>query len=416
MFRKIEFKIAWRYLGAQRKSFFVSLISLFSILGVTIGTFALITVLSAINGFESVVTEQMMGKDAHIEVMRYHGEAEPKYTVLLDELRKKSEVKSAAPFIITKVGISSKKANDGIVLYGIDAEDSKGVLALESQIKYGHYDLDSTLDTKGRRRPGLILGNGLANRLRVILGDPLVLQTFSGPEQMGMGGGSKMVQCVVTGIFESGMYEYDANLAYVSLSSAQKLVGLESDEVMGYQAKVHNPFTADVFAKKLQKELQYPYYVMDWKAKNATLLKWMGIEKVLFGMVVLLIVIVAAFNIISSLIMMVLEKTREIGILRAMGSSSVSIMRIFILVGSFIGLTGTFLGTLVGVLFCWSQVQYGWLKLPADVYMLSEFPVQIQWMDVLSVFVVGNLICFIATIPPAFKASKLDPVKAIRHE
>jgi lipoprotein-releasing system permease protein len=415
--KKFEFQIAWRYLGAQRKSFFVSLISLFSMAGVAIGTFALVVVLSAINGFEAEVTQQMMGKDAHFELMRYHMDPIPGWDTLLTRMEKDPDVVGASPFILTKVGVSSRKVNDGIVLYGIDLERAKGTLDLHKQVKWGAYDLDSTWDSRQQRRPTVILGTTLANRLRVVLGDPIVLQTFAAPEQMGLGAaGPRLVQCIVSGIFESGMYEYDANIAYVSLATAQGLLSLGSDEATGISARVRDPWQAEKVAGRIQESLGYPYYAMDWKAKNHTLLKWMGIEKILFGAVIALIIVVAAFNIISSLIMLVLEKTREIGILRAMGASSASVMRVFVMVGGSIGVLGTILGTTAGVGLCWAQMQWGLIKLPADVYMVSVFPVKIMWQDVAAVFAVGNIICLLVTIPPAWKASRMDPVGAIRHE
>ncbi len=416
MFKKVEFEIAWRYLGAQRKSLLISMITLLSVLGVGIGSAVLIIALSAANGFEDQVTRQMMGKDAHFEVLRYHYEPISNYRELYEKLQKDPDVKSVAPFIMTKAGISSKRSSDGIVLYGIDHKASESVLALKDQIKYGHYTLDSLLDTTSTRRPAIILGNSLANRLRLILGDKVILQTFASPEDAVYGGSGRMIQCVVAGIFESGSYEYDANLAYISLESAQKLLGLTSDDVLGFQAKVEDPWMADQIADRVEKELGYPYYAMDWKAKNANLIKWMGFEKVLILVILCMIIVVAAFNIISSLIMLVLEKTREIGILRAMGCSRGSIMRTFVLTGGFIGFGGTVGGVILGLAVCYSQLYFEWFTLPGDVYLITVFPIKIMWGDVLMVFVAGNVISLLATIPPALKASRLDPVKAIRHE
>jgi lipoprotein-releasing system permease protein len=416
MFRRVEFQIAWRYLGAQRKSLLISLISLLSILGVGIGSAVLIIALSAANGFEDEVTQQMMGKEAHLEVVRYHYEPVQDYEKLYSKLKKNEDLISVSPFIMTKAGISSKTTSDGIVVYGIDAEASAEVLELKNQIKYGYYNLDSLHDTTSTKRPTVILGNSLANRLRVILGDKIVLQTFSSPEEMAYGGGGRMIQCLVSGIFESGSYDYDASLAYVSIESAQKLLGYTPNEVSGFQATIEDPWQSDVIADKVEEELKYPYYAMDWKAKNANLIKWMSFEKVLILVILCMIIVVAAFNIISSLIMLVLEKTREIGILRAMGASSGSILRTFILTGGFIGFGGTVGGVLLGLGVCYSQIYFEWFELPGDVYLISVFPIKVIWTDVITVFIVGNVISLLATIPPAFKASRLDPVKAIRHE
>jgi lipoprotein-releasing system permease protein len=411
---KLELLIAWRYLGAQRKSLFVSLISLFSMMGVCIGTFALVVALSAINGFEDEVTNQMIGKDAHFEMLLYHNDPMYGYDSIVNIVLADPDVIAATPYIIYKVGISSKKVNDGIVVYGIDPEKSKTVIDLSEKVKYGHYSLDSLADSTGVKKDAILLGSVLANRLKVLLGDKIILQTFQSTESGAMSGPA-MSQFLVAGIFETGMYEYDANLAYISIPSAQKLLGM-GRAVSGIQAKVKDPWIAEAAALRIQKYFGYPFYTVDWKTKNRTLLKWMNYEKYIVGVVITLIILVAAFNIISSLIMVVIDKTREIGILRSMGISSSAIMRIFILVGSFIGVVGTFIGGSVGLLLCMAQLKWGFITLPADVYMISVFPVRIMWADVFTVFGIGNILCVVATLLPAYKASRLDPVGAIRHE
>lgn len=414
--KKFEWQIAWRYLGGQRKSFFVALISLFSMAGVTIGTFALVLVLSVINGFEREVTNQMIGKDAHFELVKYHHEPISQYDSIQSIIEQDAEVLATAPFIISKVGISSKRANDGIVVYGIDALQSKKVVDLSNKILSGVYGLDSVVDSNSRSKPTIMLGTVLAGRLGVRIGDKVVLQTFQSPESMGLGGGTPiLIQYRLGGIFETGMYEYDANLAYVNIQTAQRLLGL-GDRVHGLQAIVKDPWAAEDVARRIKGLFGHPYYAQDWKQKNQVMLKWMKLEKVFFGIAVCLIVVVAAFNIISSLIMVVIEKTREIGILRAMGVSSRSILRIFVLVGGFVGFTGTFLGTVFGVGLCLIQEHTGWIPLPGDVYMVNVFPVNVQWLDIVVVFVVGNLLTLAVTILPALKAAQHNPLEAIRHE
>lgn len=414
--KKFEWQIAWRYLGGQRKSFFVAMISLFSMMGVVIGTFALVLVLSVINGFEKEVTSQMIGKDAHFELVKYHHEPIQNYDSVATVVEADEEVVGTAPFIISKVGISSKRANDGIVFYGIDAEKSKSVVDLSNKMIAGSYSLDSTLDTDGRRKPTIMLGAVLASRLGVNIGDKLVLQTFQSPESMGLGGGTpKLIQYKLSGIFETENYEYDANLAYVNLETAQRLLGI-GNRVHGIQAIVKDPWTAEIVARRVKGLFGHPYYAQDWKQKNQVMLKWMKLEKIIFGAAVCLIILVAAFNIISSLIMVVIEKTREIGILRAMGVSSKSIMRIFVMVGGFVGFFGTAIGTGIGVLFCLAQQHFGFIKIPPDVYMISVFPMDVQWLDIIVIFIVGNILTLGVTILPARHAAKSNPLEAIRHE
>jgi len=411
---RLELRIAWRYLGAQRKSLFVSLISLFSMGGVCIGTFALIVALSAVNGFEAEVTKQMIGKDAHFEVINYRGEqifAQDSIAKLL--MQNDKEITAYSPFIIYKVGVSSKKVNDGVVVYGIDGKSAKDVIELPSKMIAGNFSLDSLRDSGGVWRPTLMLGSILAQRLRVDIGGRIVLQTFQGPDDI-VGGGPRMMQFIVGGIFETGMYEYDGNLLYTGIPELQKLLDMRG--VSGIQFKVKNPWKSEIHAEKASVYLGYPYYASDWKSKNQTLLKWMNYEKFIVAAIVCLIVLIAAFNIISSLIMVVVDKTREIGILRSMGFSEGAIMRVFINMGSFIGIFGSILGGIAGLALCIIQERTHFIKLPADVYMMPFFPVQVQALDVVAVFVIGNALCVFATILPAWKAGAMKPVRAIRHD
>ncbi len=413
---KLEWLIAWRYLGAQRKSLFVSLIGIFSMLGVSIGVFALVVALAAVNGFEEEVTAQMIGKDSHFELMAYNGESITAYDSLINEVKTRdSSVVAASPFIIYKVGISSKKVNDGIVIYGIDPETAKNVTDIHKYIKWGSYSVDSLEDMGGTLRPGVILGSGLANRLRVVVGDKLVLQTFQSPDEMMTSGGPKMMMCVVSGIFETGTYEYDGNLAYVGIPELQKLLGM-GDAVTGIQFRIQNHWLAGETVEQIAGWLRYPYYVIDWKAKNITLLKWMNYEKFIVAAVICLIILVAAFNIISSLIMVVIDKTKEIGILRSMGLSKAGIMRVFMLMGSFIGVGGTIVGGTIGIVLCKLQEAYHFIKLPGDVYVIPYFPISVHLLDAVLIFVIGIALCVLATLLPAWKASRMDPVGAIRHE
>jgi lipoprotein-releasing system permease protein len=382
--------------------------------GVCIGTFALIVALSAVNGFEAEVTKQMIGKDAHFEVLNYRGEQIFSPDSLAKELINfDKDITHYSPFIIYKVGVSSKKVNDGVVVYGIDPKTAGDVIDLPSKMIAGKFGLDSLKDQNEILRPSLMLGSILAQRLRVDVGERLVLQTFQGPDDI-MGGGPKMMQFIVSGIFETGMYEYDGNLLYTGIPELQKLLGMRG--VSGVQFKIRDPWKSDAHAERATKHLGFPYYASDWKAKNQTLLKWMNYEKFIVAAIVCLIVLIAAFNIISSLIMVVVDKTREIGILRSMGLSEGSVMRVFIFMGSFIGVFGSFLGGITGLALCFIQEKTHFIKLPPDVYMMPFFPVQVQFLDVVAIMLIGNALCIFATILPAWKASSMKPVRAIRHE
>jgi lipoprotein-releasing system permease protein len=316
-----------------------------------------------------------------------------------------------SPFILYKVGVSSKKENDGAVVYGIDSKSARDVIGLPSKIIDGSFNLDSLEDSSGVLRPSIMLGSILAHRLQVKVGNRLVLQTFQGPDDMMSG---RMMQFIVSGIFETGMYEYDGNLLYTGIAELQKLLGMQG--VSGIQFKIKDPWKSEIHAEKARDYLGYPYHASDWKIKNQTLLKWMNYEKFIVAAIVCLIVLIAAFNIISSLIMVVVDKTREIGILRGMGLSEGAVMRVFIGMGSFIGLFGLLLGGIAGLALCIAQEKTHFIKLPPDVYMMPFFPVQVQALDVAVIFVIGNALCILATILPAWKAGSMRPVTAIRHE
>jgi lipoprotein-releasing system permease protein len=410
-----EFFLARKYFWAQRRTLSSGLIALFSAVGVMLGTWLLIFVLSAINGFENEVKKQLMGKDAHIEVSRYQYVPITNPDSLRQELLKEPAVTGAAPFILSKTVISYKGNQDGIAVYGIDENMSRGVIGISESIKHGEFRLDSLQDDAGRSYPSILLGYALADRLGARVGDKIFLADFSKSDFLGGSMMPRIQPCIVAGTFESGMYQYDETLAYLSLETAQKLFGL-GQSVTGMQLRIRDPRQSGVVSDAMEERLGFPYRALDWQTKNATLIKWMDYEKVLISLALGIIIIIAAFNIISSLIMVVNDKTREIGILRAMGATRNAILRIFVFEGMLVGLMGSVAGTALGLLSYWVQKEFGLIQLPGDVYFVTTLPVELQWRDVLGVLFVTNFLCGIATLLPALKAARQDPVEAIRHE
>jgi lipoprotein-releasing system permease protein len=414
--KRFEWFIARKYFWAQRRTLSTGLIALFSAAGVTVGTWLLIFVLSAINGFEHEVKRQLIGKDAHIEITQYQFAPIRAYDSLATRVRRFPQVTAVSPFIMSKTIISRKKNQDGIVVYGIDSASSKEVIGLSGTISHGRYRFHGLKDTTGKFYPGIILGYALANRLQASIGDKVFLADFTEAGELGAAGfAPKIAPFIVAATFESGMYQFDESLAYISLEDAQKLFGLKG-AATGLQLRVADPYKSGKIADAMEDTLGFPYRALDWQAKNYTLIKWMSYEKVLVGLALGIIIIIAAFNIISSLVMAVNDKVREIGILRAMGATRSGILRIFMLEGMLIGLSGSFAGTALGLLSYWLQSRFGLIQLPGDVYFVTVLPVELRWPDVAAVLILTNFLCGIATILPAMKAARHDPVEAIRHE
>jgi lipoprotein-releasing system permease protein len=303
---------------------------------------------------------------------------------------------------------------EAVLIMGIDPEREEAVTDLRASIKYGDYSLDSMASNRDRRQPGILVGLGLADKLGVRQGSELVVGTL-----VPVGGRvdpvPRMARFVVTGIFETGMYEYDLNLVYMSLASAQRLAAIGG--VDGIKLQTADLFHADNIAASVREFLgRDAWRVTDWKSQNKSLFKWMKLEKLIIFVVISLIMVVAAFNIISSLVMMIYEKRREIGILMSMGTTSRSIMRVFMLNGTVVGFIGSTLGAALGAAICIAQFRWGFIPLPGDIYFIETLPVLVQPLDVVAVFMAANCICLLAAGYPAWRASKMLPAESIRYE
>lgn len=421
-----ELFIGLRYLKAKRKSTFISIITLISTAGVALGVMALIIVLAVMTGFEEDLKDKILGTNAHIVVLRSNGSID-NYAAVVDRLKGFRGVVAATPFIYSQVMVSSGKNVSGVVLRGIDTKTDPLVTNLYKSLVEGKLtDLDekasAPLADAAPPRPGLIIGKELAKNLNLYVGDPInVISPLGNITPLGMV--PKLKQFRVAGIFNTGMFEYDSTLAYVSLGEAQSFLGLDST-VTGIQLKVADVYKTGTLVRLINRELGFPYYARDWMQMNKNILFALKTEKMVMFIILTLIVLVAAFGIASTLFMVVMEKTKDIAILKSMGATGRSIMRIFVLEGLIIGFFGTIVGVLGGLLVALNlepivglvQRLTGFELFSKDVYYLDRFPSQVVPSDVLLISVTAILISFVATLYPSWQASRMQPAEALRYE
>ncbi len=404
-----QFFIAIRYLKSKKKFKGLSVTTAISIGGVAVGVMALLVVLSVMTGFQQDIQKKILGANAHIIVRDYKGPMSD-YRDVERGIKGEEGVVSSAPFVLGQVMVSHEKRAHGIFLRGIDPASEAKTTDILSHIKDG--GVKGLADAEGT--PGIVLGSELAGSLGVIVGDDVNIISPVG-EIGPMGMLPKVKRFRVVGIFEVGMFEYDSNLALTGMKAAQDFLGMK-DEATGIQLKLRDIYQAPEIRKKLQEKLGFPYEVMDWMQMNKNLFSALKLEKFAMFVILVLIVLVASFNIISNLIMNVIEKSREIAILKAIGATNGGIMTVFMLQGLFIGLIGTGIGITGGFLTGYVLNKYELIKLPADVYYLSHLPVKMQLSDFLTVSISAILISFLATLYPAWQAAKLDPVEPLRYE
>jgi lipoprotein-releasing system permease protein len=407
-----ELFIATRYLKSKRRTGFISLVSYISIIGVTIGVAALIIVLSVMNGFETQVRNRIIGADAHIRLGTYRDDGIANVDSVIEKIRGVHHITGISPYIMDKGLVRDAGRTEGVILRGIDPGTVDQVSDLRDQIVHGGLHLGRVDVTGEPNLPGIVLGRYLADRLYATLGDTVVV--FS-PGATGPFLQPRAKQFTVAGIFETGLYEYDDVFAYVAIPEAQELFHM-AGRVTGLEIKLDDFEKAAVVKEVIEQRLGYPYYPRTWFEMHRNLFSWMKIEKWMTFILLSLIIIVAAFNIISSLIMVVLEKKKEIGILKSMGATNAGIRRIFIYEGLAVGIIGTFLGTILGWGLCNLQVRYHFFSLPPDVYFLSELPILMKAGDFILIAVAALLLCFLASVYPASKAAALVPVDAMRYE
>lgn len=407
-----EYFIAKRYLGAKRKTGFISIITYVSIAGITIGVTALILVLSVMNGFESEVRTRLIGADAHLRIRKYFTDTISQPDSIIQIIKKNPHVVGVSPAISEECMIKSESRQRPTILKAIDKATADDVIEITNKMSYGELDFSEKM-IKGKKLTGIILGRYLADAILALnIGD--VVSVWSMPKEGGIFSQPKIMQFYVAGIVEFGYYEYDKIFSYISIKDAQKLFSM--DGVSWIEIKLDDYTTADVVGKEISTELGYPYTSITWFEQHKSLFSWMEIEKWIALTILSLIIMVAAFNIISSLVMVVMDKTREIGILKSMGATSKSIMRIFMFEGMLVGVIGTALGCFIGYAVAFLQIQFNLIPLPSDVYLIDTFPVKLELIDFILISSISLFLSFISSVYPAYKASILEPVEAIRYE
>jgi lipoprotein-releasing system permease protein len=415
---RYEWFIGLRYLKAKRKQTFISIITFISIAGVTLGVLALIIVLAVMSGFEKTLKEKILGTQPHLVLLKANQEGMDHYEEVLKEAEKVKGVVSAAPFIFNQVMLSSESNVSGVVIKGIDPDRVGKVTELAHNMKAGRLQ-----DLKGESdSPGIILGVELAKHLGVSLNDAIqVVSPLGTMTPMGMM--PKMKRFRVVGIFYSGMYEYDNTMAYLSLESAQTFFGM-GDRVTGIEIKTNDIYKVKEIGKEIRQKLGFPFWTKDWMEMNRNLFSALKLEKIAMFIILVLIVLVAAFNIISTLIMVVMEKHKDIAILKSMGAPSRGILKIFVIEGGVIGVVGTALGTILGLGAAFNLEKitglvenlFGFKILRPDVYYIDKLPSYVDPFTVGLIVVTSILITLFATLYPAWRASKLDPAEALRYE
>lgn len=411
-----EWFIAKRYLAGRRRGRFLSLITLIAIGGIFVGVMALITVIAVMTGLQRDLQAKILGSNPHIYVFEQgpSGFRMPNWRPVYEKVKSTPGVVSAEPFIMTQVGVAKGNYAQAGQLFGIDPSISEQPMTdVERQIREKKLAFRPTHS----KNPGVLLGRKLADKMGLMPGDLVTLVSFENIKTGALGEIMPATrQFEVTGIFSTGMYEYDSQNLYAEMAPVQDLLSLDSTTVGGIAANVADPWHARNVSALLQERLRFPYWMNDWMELNSSLFSALKLEKIAMGVILFLIVLVAAFNIISTLIMVVADKTREIGILKSMGLTSGSVLRIFILQGLAVGVIGTALGTGGGLLLVELLGRYQFIKLPGDVYFIDTLPVALDPMDLITIVGISILIAFAATIYPARQASKLMPVEAIRHE
>ncbi len=402
--KKAEIFIALRYLKLTGRGI-LSYLSFFSILGVFLGVAALVIVIGVMSGMHQELKKRILGINPHVVVTDYYGNPINNPDSIVEVLKSFPEVKSYSPYVLVKCVLKRGDEADGIILKGLNFKEDPRLDELKKSVVSGEFNPDSTK---------VVLGLLLASDMNAFPGDTVTILSFSG-KSAGLTGGIRARKFVVAGVVDFGIYDFNSSVVLTDLEGARRVAGMERG-VSGIEVELKNPYRAAEFADKISKILPIEYRVVTWIEMNRSLFSALKLEKLAMFVILILIIVVASFSIVAMLMLLVVEKTRDIGVLRALGITSRGIMRIFVFVGGIVGLFGAVGGGLFGVIVNLVIGKYKLISLPPDVYFIDHLPVQIKVSDVVSIIVATFLIIFVATLYPAKKASQLSPLEAIRNE
>ena len=414
--RRLNWYIARRYLAARKRGRFLSLITWIALGGVTLGVMALVVVISVMNGMQEELRAKILGSNPHVLVLQTGTSLRmDRWEEVLSRVRAVEAVEGAAPFVVTSVGIQRAGYAQTADLYGVLPEpEGVPVTDFERDLQDGVHSLGKTESGY----PPVLVGNVLAQRMQLFKGDTLVLVSLENVNESPIGGLYPTVrQFEMAGSFTTGMYEYDLRNIYTTLAAAQDLLGIAgANQVGGIAVRVEDLWEADAVGREIRAAVGPGHFIESWMTTNRSFFSALKLEELALGVILGLIIVVAAFNIVSTLVMVVVDRTREIGILKSMGMTDRAILRVFRLQGLWIGMIGTSLGVTLGLAAAWALDRYQFISIPADLYYLDHLPVAVDMLDIATIIAVSMGITFLATLYPASRAAGLRPVEAIRHE
>lgn len=406
-----EIFVSLRYLKTKKRYGTVSLNTFISIAGVTIGVATSIITLSVMSGFQGYFRDKILSAIPHIMVMDYTGAGVQDEKALQTLINRVPHVQATTPFTISQAMLTSKDRVQGVVVRGINPGTEGNVTKLGENMVEGSL---RDLEAKGRKLPGIIIGEDLARKFAAGPGDMITMVNPMG-EETAMGMVPKMRKFELVGIFDAGMYDYNTTFVYIALPEAQKFFDMPG-RVSGVQIRIDEIYNADRISDQIQKAAGYSFYTRSWIDMNKNFFSALKLEKIGMSLILIVIIIVASFNIIGTLAMIVMEKSREIAILKSMGASAKSIMRIFMFAGLVIGSVGTAIGAFIGYGAVLLITRTGMISLPKDVYQVSRLPLSITGVDVLFICLTALGISFLATLYPSWQGAKQDPVEVLRYE